>query len=392
MSGLQRLHEAMAARVEQRQLPGIVLLVAQRDEVWVDAIGVTQFEGTEPMRRETLFRIASMTKPIIAAVTLMLVEDGVVQLDAPVQKWLPEMANPRVLRQPDAELDDTVPARRPITVDDLLTFRFGSGMLVEPSMDPPFPIVKRAEELQLALSRPDPRTPHTPDEWMKRFASLPLLYQPGERWLYNVGSMLLGVLLARASGKALGDLLLERVFAPLGMHDTGFQLPLEKTRTLPAYYMTNFATGQLELLNLSRPEEWSTPPPFPSGAGGLLSTVDDFLAFARMLLNRGDSPGGRLLGEESVELMTRNHLTPDQMATAGVILGGGGRGWGYGVAVATEPDAAWPVPGRYGWAGGYGTDWLNDPHRQVVGLAMTQVSDFLWNGGLAEFDVLVGSI
>src|SRR5579864_3919958 len=123
MSGLQRLHEAMAARVEQRQLPGIVLLVAQRDEVWVDAIGVTQFEGTEPMRRETLFRIASMTKPIIAAVTLMLVEDGVVQLDAPVQKWLPEMANPRVLRQPDAELDDTVPARRPITVDDLLTFR-----------------------------------------------------------------------------------------------------------------------------------------------------------------------------------------------------------------------------------------------------------------------------
>src|SRR5579864_1855912 len=382
----------LTVRVDKRELPGFVTLVAHGDEVRVDAVGMTAFDGSEPMRRETLFRIASMTKAIVAAATMMLVEDGVLSLAEPVAKWLPELATPRVLRRPDGPLEDTVPARRPITVDDLLTFRFGSGMLVEPSMDPPFPIVKRAEELQLALSRPDPRTPHTPDEWMKRFASLPLLYQPGERWLYNVGSMLLGVLLARASGKALGDLLLERVFAPLGMHDTGFQLPLEKTRTLPAYYMTNFATGQLELLNLSRPEEWSTPPPFPSGAGGLLSTVDDFLAFARMLLNRGDSPGGRLLGEESVELMTRNQLTPDQMATAGVILGGGGRGWGYGVAVATEPDAAWPVPGRYGWAGGYGTDWLNDPHRQVVGLAMTQVSDFLWNGGLAEFDVLVGSI
>ncbi len=386
MSGLQRLHDAMAARVEQGQLPGILLLVAQGDDVWVDAIGTTRFDSTEPMRRETPFRIASMTKPIIAAVTLMLVEDGVLQLDAPVERWLPELANPRVLRQPDAELDDTVPARRPITVDDLLTFRFGSGMLVEPSMDPPFPVVKRASELQLVLSQPDPRTPHTPDEWMKRFASLPLMYQPGERWLYNVGSLVLGVLLSRAAAKPLGDLLHERVFGPLGMHHTGFSRPLQETRALPAYYMTNFATGKLEMLELSQPEEWSTPPPFPSGAGGLLSTVDDFLAFARMLLNGG----GRLLSERSVELMTRNHLTPEQMHTAGIILGG--RGWGYGVAIATEPDAAWPVPGRYGWAGGYGTDWLNDTHRQIVAMAMTQVSDFLWNGGLAEFDALVGSV
>lgn len=390
MSGHLRLHEAMAARVEQHQLPGILLLVAQGEDVWVDAIGVTRFDGTEPIRRETLFRIASMTKPIIAAATMMLVEDGVLQLDVPVGRWLPELANPRVLRQPDAELDDTVPARRSITVDDLLTFRLGTGILTEPSMDPPFPVVTRAKELQLVLSNPDPRTPHAPDAWMKRFGSLPLVYQPGERWVYNVGSLLLGVLLARASGKPLGDLLQERIFEPLGMHRTGFWLPIEQTRELPAYYLTNFATGQLELKNLSQPEEWSTPPPFPSGAGGLLSTADDFLAFARMLLNKGAYPGGRMLSESSVEMMTRNHLTPEQMASAGMILGG--RGWGYGMAVVTEPDDAWPVPGRYGWAGGYGTDWLNDPHRHIIALAMTQVSDFLWNGGLAEFGALVGSL
>jgi CubicO group peptidase (beta-lactamase class C family) len=257
-------------------------------------------------------------------------------------------------------------------------------------MDPPLPVVQRANDLQLVLSTPDPQTPHAPDEWMKRFASLPLMCQPGERWLYNAGSLLLGVLLARASSKLLGDLLQERVFAPLNMRHTGFWLPIEQTRALPSYYMTNFATGQLERKDMSEPEDWSTPPPFPSGAAGLVSTADDFLAFARMLLHRGAYSGGRLLAESSVEQMTRNHLTPEQMATAGIILGG--RGWGYGVAVVTEPDAAWSVPGRYGWAGGYGTDWLNDPHRQIVGLAMTQVSDFLWNGGLAEFDALVGNL
>jgi CubicO group peptidase (beta-lactamase class C family) len=155
---------------------------------------------------------------------------------------------------------------------------------------------------------------------------------------------------------------------------------------LPGYYMTNFATGQLERRTASPPEEWSTPPPFPSGAGGLVSTVDDFLAFARMLVN-----GGRgLLSPGSVEVMTRNHLTPEQVASAGMLLGG--RGWGYGVGVVLEPEATWPLPGRYGWSGGYGTSWFNDPSRQIVAMAMTQVSDFLWNGGLAEFESLVGAL
>ena len=388
--GLDRLHAAMSARVDRGELPGLVTLVARGDQVHVDCIGVKAFGSREPMRRDTLFRIASMTKPILAAATLMLVEDGTLGLDDPVDRWLPELANRRVLRRIDGPLDDTVPARRPITVDDLLTFRMGFGMLVEPTFGPPFPIVEAANALRLVLGQPDPRTPHDPDEWIRLFGTLPLMYQPGERWLYNVGSLVLGVLVARVAGQPLGELFRRRIFDPLSMRETGFWLPAELTRKLPSYYMTDAGTGRLEPRPVSGPEEWSRPPVFSSGAGGLVSTVDDFLAFARLLLNKGVHNGARLLSEQSVEQMTANHLTPEQMATAGLILGG--RGWGYGVAVVTEPESEWPVPGRYGWAGGYGTDWFNDPHRGIVAMAMTQVSDFLWNGGLDEFNRLVGVI
>ncbi len=386
-TGLDRLHAAMAARVERNELPGLVTLVAQGDRVHVDALGFTAFGGSEPMRRETPFRVASTTKPILAAAAMMLVEDGALALDDAVDRWLPELANRRVLKNIDGPLDDTVAAHRPITLFDLLTNRMGFGIILEPSFDPPFPIVKAADALELALSRPDPRTPHAPDEWIKRFGTLPLLAQPGERWHYNVASLVLGVLLARVAGQSLDELFSARIFEPLEMHETGFWLPAEITQRLPSYYMTNFETGQLELRDVSTPAEWASPPALPSGAGGLLSTIDDLLAFARLLLNKGVYDGRRLLSEESVKLMTTNHLTPEQIAGGGVFLGG--RGWGFGMGVVTEPDADWPVPGRYGWSGGYGTTWFNDPHRGIVAIAMTQVSDFLWNGGLAEFERLV---
>ena len=388
-SGLDRLHAAMAARVAKREMPGMVTLIARGDDVHVDSIGVKALGSSEPMRRDTLFRIASLTKPVLAAATMMLVEEGKLGLDDPVDTWLPELAERRVLRNVDGPLDDTVPARRAITLDDLLTFRMGFGHLFEPTFDPPFPIVKAADALQLVLGQPDPRTPHAPDEWIRRFGTLPLMYQPGERWQYNAGSLVLGVLLARVAGQPLGDLFSARIFEPLGMRETGFWLPAQLTQKLPTYYMTNPETGQLEPRNVSTPDEWTRPPAFPSGAGGLVSTVDDFLAFARMLLNRGAYNGKRLLSERSVDLMTSNHLTPEQVASAGPILGG--RGWGFGMGVVTAPDADWPVPGRYGWAGGYGTAWFNDPHRGIVAIAMTQVSDFLWNGGLAEFEKLVAA-
>ena len=389
-AGLDRPHQAMAARVARDELPGMVTLIARDDDVHVDTIGVKAFGGDDPMRRDTIFRIASLTKPILATATMMLVEDGALALDEPVDRLLPELANRQVLKRVDGPLDETVPADRPITVEDLLTFRMGFGMIVEPTFDPPFPIVKAVNELQLVMGPPDPRTPHTPDEWIKRFGTLPLMHQPGERWQYNAGSLMLSVLVPRAAGQPLEDFFRTRIFAPLGMTETGFSMPAEHIGRLPSYYMTNFQTGKMELQTLSTPSEWTAPPAFPSGAAGLLSTVDDYLAFARLLLNKGIHKGERLLSEESVTLMTTNRLTPEEIAGGGPLLAG--RGWGYGMAVVTTPDEAWPVPGRYGWDGGYGTSWSNDPNRNLVAIVLTQTSDFLFNGGLAEFGTLTADV
>jgi CubicO group peptidase (beta-lactamase class C family) len=381
--GLRRVHDAMAARVANRELPGLVTLLARGDEVHVDAIGADAFDSPTPMRRDALFRAGSLTKPILAAVTMMLVEDGALDLAEPVDRLLPELADRRVLARVDGPLDETVPAHRPVTVEDLLTFRMGFGLLTEPTFNPPFPVVTAADDMRLVLGPPDPRTPHPPDEWIRLFGTLPLMYQPGERWQYNVGSLVLGVLVARAGGAPLGEVLRERLFAPLRMVDTGFVTTPADTGRIPGFYMSDFQGGAPELQPRSTPEEWSTPPVFPSGGGGLLSTVDDYLAFARLLMDGGDHGGRRLLSAESVARMTTNQLTPDQVATAGMLLDP--QGWGYGMAVAAEPDEVSAVPGRYGWDGGYGTVWCNDPHRGLVAMAFSQTSDFLFAGGRAEF-------
>jgi CubicO group peptidase (beta-lactamase class C family) len=373
----------MAARVEKGEMPGMVTLVAHDGDVHVDTIGVTAFGGSDPMQRSTICRIASMTKPILAAATMMLVEDGKLELDEPVDRVLPELANRRVLKRIDGSLDDTVAANRPITVEDLLTFRMGHGMVFEPGFQPPYPIVVAADELELVMGPPDPRTPLNPDEWIKRFGTLPLMYQPGERWQYNTGSLVLGVLVARAAGQPLDEFFKTRIFEPLGMKETGFSIRAEHAGRIPIHYMTNFATGKIELQPLSAISEWTKPPVFPSGAGGLVSTIDDYMAFATWLLHQGVHKNERLLSAKSVKLMTTNRLTPEQIAGAGPPLAG--HGWGFGMSVVTTPDEASPVPGRYGWDGGYGTSWCNDPSQSLVAIAMTQTADFLFNGGLAEF-------
>jgi CubicO group peptidase (beta-lactamase class C family) len=378
-----KMRQAMAARVERGEFPGIVTLVARGDDVRVETIGSTAFDGGVPMRRDTVFRIASMTKPVLAAATMILVEDDVIDLEEPIHKLLPELAGQRVLARIDGPLEETVPAHRPVTVEDLLAFRNGFGTLIEPAFDPPFPIVRAAAELELELGPPTPRTPHDPDEWIRRFATLPLMYQPGERWQYNVGTLVLGVLLARAARQPLGDLLRERLFEPLGMTGTGFWLPAERAAELPAHYMTDPATDKLTEQLTSPPELWSSPPVFPSGSGGLVSTVDEFLTFARMLRHRGVHGGTRLLSEQSVELMTTNRLTPEQIAGGGMLLSGSG--WGLGMAVIVTPKEPATTAGQYGWSGGYGTTWFNDPHEDLTAIAMTQVSDFLWSGALEDF-------
>src|SRR6266496_5394656 len=215
------LRDPMAARVTRHEFPGAVWLVAHGGDVAVDAVGVTAIDGSASMRRDTIFRIASMTKAVTATAVMMLVEDGTLALDAPAERWLPEIANRRVLRRIDGPLDDTVPARRAITVRDLLSFTLGFGLLFDNSL----PIQRAIDANQLVNGQPVPMTPHGPDEWMKRFGTLPLMHQPGERWMYNTGSLLQGVLVRRASGKAFEAFVHERITAPLGMRDTAFFVP-----------------------------------------------------------------------------------------------------------------------------------------------------------------------
>jgi CubicO group peptidase (beta-lactamase class C family) len=215
------------------------------------------------------------------------------------------------------------------------------------------------------------------------------MWQPGQRWQYNTAALVLGVLIARAARQPLEQFLRKRIFQPLGMKHTGFSLPPADASRLPGLYMTNPQTGQLELQPGSTPDEWTRPPAFPSGAAGLASTIDDYLAFSRFLLNQGVHHGRRLLSAESTRLLTTNHLTPQQLADAGPFPLTG-RGWGYGMAVSVVPDEVSEL-GRYGWEGGYGTSWFNDPHHDLTAIALTQTIDFLFNGASDEFQRLAAA-
>src|SRR5438105_1843778 len=368
---LARMHEVMAGYVERGEVPGLVTLVSRRGEVHVDAIGTKAVGGLDSIRRDTIFRISSMTKPIIVVATMILVEECKLRLDEPVDRWLPELAERQVLKRLDGPLDDTVPAKRPITVRDLLTFRMGFGLMMAPP--DAYPILQAASEQQIGMGPPSPSSMPAPDEWMRRLGSLPLMHQPGEQWLYNTGSDVLGVLIARASGQPLEMFLRERIFEPLGMRDTGFSVPEVSLDRLATSYWTDPASGKLTVYDEAEGGQWSRPPAFPSGAGGLVSTIDDYRVFGQMMLSQGKHGGTRLLSRLSVELMTTDQLTPGQKAVSGLFPGFfDSLGWGFGVSVVTRPDDVAAVPGRYGWDGGLGTSWYSDPREEMVIILMTQ--------------------
>src|SRR5271169_3249447 len=220
---LSRLHDAMAGYVERGEVPGLVALISRRGETHVETLGTKALGGTDPVQRDAIFRIASMTKPVTAAAAMILVEECKLRLDEPVDRLLPELANRKVLKRLDGPLDETVPANRPITVRDLLTFRMGFGIVMAPPGT--YPIQKAFRELLLGQGPPQPQTPPAPDEWIRRFGTLPLMHQPGEKWMYHTGSDVLGVLIARASGQPFETFLRERLLEPLGMKDTGFNVP-----------------------------------------------------------------------------------------------------------------------------------------------------------------------
>ena len=277
-SRLERMHQVLLGYVERNEMPGFVALVSHHDDVHVEAVGTLAFDNLAPMSRDTIFRIASITKPITAVAAMILVEECKLRLDDSIEPWLPELANRRVLKSISSDLDDTVPALRAITVRDLLTYRMGFGSVMA--------------------------MPNT-------FGSLPWLAQPGEWWMYQVSGDVLGVLIARVSGQSLGTFMRERIFEPLRMKDTAFHVPAEKIDRLPGFYFFDHQTNTLNVFDDLMNSAWGAEPPFESGGGGLVSTIDDYFAFSRMMLNKGRHGRERILSRASVELMTSDQLTPE---------------------------------------------------------------------------------
>jgi len=366
--GLAQMRRVLAGHIERGALPGLIALIARHGQVHVDVLGTNAFGDTSPMARDAIFRIASLSKPITAAATMILVDDGVFRLDDRVEHWCPELANRRVLRSIDAPLDDTVPALRAITVHDLLTFRFGFGAVMAPPGT--YPIQVAEAELHLAtLGAPWPPPPFPPDEWMARLGSLPLMDQPGDVWRYNTGAQVLGVLIERAAGRPLETFLHERLFGPLGMTDTAFSVSAGQRDRFTTAYQPDPDSAAVTILDDVTSSFWSASPAFPNAAGWLVSTIDDFWAFVQMLTDRGAHRGEPVLTEKAVAQMTADHLTAPQREQARGFLDGGG--WGFCLAVPGA-DGTDGVPGGFGWDGGTGTTWRSNVDGDLTGILFTQ--------------------
>ena len=360
---LERVRDVLAGYVQRGEVPGAIALLSRGGETHVEKAG--------DVWPDTIFRISSMTKPVTAVAALILVEECVLRLDDPVDEYLPELASRQVLTRLDAPLGDTVPAARPVTLRDLLTFTFGLGFGAG-MWGPPGSVPIMDALTALGQGPPAPSGVPATDEWLRRLGELPLVCQPGERWLYNTGSDVLGTLVARASGQRFDEFLRERVFTPLGMADTGFSVPAGSLDRLPPELATDPGSGKTVVYD--PPEgQWSRPPAFPSGAGGLVSTIGDYAAFGSMLLGGGAHQGVRILSRPMVSLMTADQLTGAQKAVSGLMPGDfDDMGWGFGVSVVTRRANLYHSAGTYGWGGGLGTAWYNDPAEDLVMILMTQ--------------------
>jgi CubicO group peptidase (beta-lactamase class C family) len=333
------------------EVPGAVVGVADGERQWVHAAGFDR-PGGSAMRTDAVFRISSMTKPLTAALTLRLADDGVLALDEPVERWLPELSGQRVLRELDGSLDDTVPVEKAPTVEDLLLMRLGFGFAFEVDR---CPVAEEAFAAGLGMGPPRPSAiPYSPDEWVRRFGELPLMEQPGRHWRYEFSYAVLGVLLARAAGTDLATLFRDRIFDPLGMDDSGFAVPSPaRDRMIPCF------TDGTALFDDVAVSDWIDPPVFPHAGGGLVSTAADYLTFATSL----STDGG--LGS----VMAVDRLTAEQRSGPSAQVFLDGEGWGYGVQ--TRP-AGPGAPARYGWGGGLGTLWYSYPDHGISAVLMTQ--------------------
>ena len=362
---LAAIGPGLQASVDAGDLSGFVTLVWRKGEVvQVNTLGKRNIATGAPMQRDTLFRIASMTKPVTSVAALMLMEEGKLRLDDPVSKWLPEFADMRVLKDATGPVEDTVPAAREITVDDLMTHR--SGLAYGFTSVGPIAYAHQAALGDVLNSNLGP------DPWLKALGGLPLSYQPGDRFHYSHATDVLGFLVGRVEGKPFRDVLMERILGPLGMSDTDFYVPPAKRDRAAVVYRAE-AEG-LQPVDFA---EHDTPPAFCGGGGGLISTVDDYLKFARALLNDGEADGVRLLKPETMALMRANRLTDAQRQIPFMgIPFWMGQGFGLGLSVITDPEKqAWMGAGNegaFGWPGAFGTWWQADPKSGMILIYMIQ--------------------
>jgi CubicO group peptidase (beta-lactamase class C family) len=356
--GIAALEAALAGHVALGEVPGLVALVARGDDVHISALGHKALGDPEPIGRDTIFRIASMTKPIVGVAAMLLVEDGAMALGDPVARWLPELAEPRVLRTLTSDLDDTVPAQRPVTVEDVLSFHLGFGNIMTQEM---YPVMAAEARLGLkSLGPPWPPSELTPDEWLAALASLPLMDQPGTWWRYNTSGTVAGILIGRVAGKPLADVLAARIFGPLGMTDTGFYVPEDKLSRFATFYQPNGPGASLRVID--EPRGWySAPPKLPDASSWLVSTIDDLHKFTTMMAS------GELLSATSRREMLRDRMTEQEHAESRIFVGEDG-GWGLMISV---PRAGAARAG-YGWDGGSGTTWRTDPVTGLTGILLTQ--------------------
>jgi CubicO group peptidase (beta-lactamase class C family) len=365
---LARIAAPAREAVATGDIPGVVCLVWRRGKlVFLEAEGLRNIDARLPMERGTIFRIASMSKPITTAVALILMEQGVLRLDDPIMKWAPEFASMRILRRLDGPLDDTYPAPRSITIEDLMTHRSGLSY----SFTARGPLAKALQEkFGFELDNT-----YTPDEWMKALASFPLSFAPGARFNYSYSTDVLGYIIGRATGSSFRQAMLELLCAPLKMVDTDFWIPPDKRKRAAAVYRST-APGNFTPASLPGFMD-EAPPAHTAGGYGLVSTADDYLNFARMLLQGGELNGVRVLSQESIRLMSTNRLTPAQRRTPqfGIpfFLA---QGFGFGVSVVTDPKThAWmgtASQGAFGWPGLFGGWWQVDPRREMVMLWLQQ--------------------
>lgn len=338
---------------------GVTAVCTAGGEPDIVAGGLSSVDGA-PMAKDAIFRIQSMTKPVTAAAALRLVEAARLSLDDNIEYWLPELAGRRVLTSPDAQLTDTVPAVRPITLRHLLTNMSGYGNVVESPL-------MRAMQDNGTYAGPEPVALDA-DAWLSRMAELPLAFQPGEGWRYHHSFGILGILLSRVVGMPLNEHLRTNLFEPLGMIDTGYWAPPGQSHRLPAAYRHG-DSGLVETDPAGR-GFYATEPPFDVSHSELVSTAGDYARFLRMLADGGvAADGGRLLSAEHVAMMTADQ-TPASAKTPESFFPGfwNDQGWGFGVGVHTGG----PYVGRFEWSGGQGTTFWVDPDGTVA-ILLTQV-------------------